>query len=67
MLSQELTTLKDFQKLKVVPGIRNKPSNDDQVRVLSASDAYNSGADFIVVGRPITQAFNPTEALKDFL
>ena len=64
---QELTTLKDFQKLKVVPGIRNKPSNDDQVRVLSASDAYNSGADFIVVGRPITQVSNPTEALKDFL
>lgn len=64
---QELTKLKDFQKLKVVPGIRNKSSNDDQVRVLSASDAYNSGADFIVVGRPITQVSNPTEALKDFL
>ena len=38
-----------------------------RLEFLSASDAYNSGADFIVVGRPITQAFNPTEALKDFL
>ena len=34
---------------------------------LSASDAYNSGADFIVVGRPITQAFNLPKHSKIFL
>ncbi len=44
----------------VVPGIRPQGSNgDDQVRVLTPSDAIERGADFLVVGRPITGADDP--------
>ena len=62
----ELDRLKDFNKLKVVPGIRNDISDDDQKRVMSSSEAYHKGADFIVVGRPITKSENPKEALELF-
>jgi orotidine-5'-phosphate decarboxylase len=46
-------------KLMVVtPGIRpveNRPS-DDQKRVLTVERAFEAGADYIVVGRPIRDA-----------
>lgn len=54
-------------KLKlVVPGIRNNKiaDIDDQKRTLSAKEAINSGADIIVIGRPITAAQSPAEAAK---
>ena len=63
----ELDRLKDFNKLKVVPGIRNNISDDDQKRVMTSSEAYKKGADFIVVGRPITKSENPKKALELFL
>ncbi|MEP6972568.1 MAG: orotidine-5'-phosphate decarboxylase [Actinomycetota bacterium] len=44
----------------VVPGIRPAGSNGhDQVRVLSPAGAIEQGADYIVVGRPITDAEDP--------
>jgi orotidine-5'-phosphate decarboxylase len=44
----------------VVPGIRPTGSNGhDQVRVLSPAAAIEQGADYIVVGRPITDAEDP--------
>ena len=63
----ELIKLKNFKKLKVVPGIRNDISDDDQKRVMSSMEAYEKGADFIVVGRPITKSENPRKALELFL
>ncbi len=63
----ELEKLKNFNKLKVVPGIRNDISDDDQKRVMSSLEAYEKGADFIVVGRPITQSADPRKALGLFL
>ena len=63
----ELDKLKDFNKLKVVPGIRNDISDDDQKRVMSSVEAYQKGADFIVVGRPITKSDDPRKALEFFL
>ena len=63
----ELEKLKNFNKLKVVPGIRNDISDDDQKRVMSSIDAYQKGADFIVVGRPITKSDDPRKALELFL
>lgn len=44
----------------VVPGIRPAGSNgDDQVRVLTPAEALDRGADYLVVGRPITGASDP--------
>ena len=63
----ELDRLKDFNKLKVVPGIRNNISDDDQKRVMTSSEEYKKGADFIVVGRPITKSEDPKKTLELFL
>lgn len=51
----------------VTPGIRF-PSNasDDQKRIVTPVDARAAGATCIVVGRPITQAENPQNALSEF-
>ena len=45
----------------VTPGIRteNYVKNDDQKRFMSAKQAINLGADYLVIGRPITQSSNP--------
>jgi orotidine-5'-phosphate decarboxylase len=48
----------------VTPGIRpveNRPV-DDQKRVMSVADAFASGVDYIVVGRPIRDAAAPRAA-----
>jgi orotidine-5'-phosphate decarboxylase len=50
--------------LVVTPGIRpveNRPE-DDQKRVLTVEQAFASGADYIVVGRPIRDAQDPRAA-----
>ena len=50
--------------LIVTPGIRpvlNRPA-DDQKRTMDVEDAFLSGADHIVVGRPIRQAPDPRAA-----
>jgi orotidine-5'-phosphate decarboxylase len=49
----------------VVPGIRPHGANgDDQVRVLTPSAALDAGADYLVVGRPITGADDPVGVAK---
>ncbi len=49
--------------LLVVPGIRPEGSaTGDQARVMSPVAAVRAGADYIVVGRPITQAADPAGA-----
>lgn len=37
---------------------------NDQIRIVSPSDAIKAGADYIVIGRPITHAQDPVEAAK---
>ena len=64
---QELSNLKKLNKIKVVPGIRNELSGDDKKRTMSSTEAYKNGADFIVVGRPITQAENVKTAILDYI
>ena len=50
----------------VVPGIRPaSSSNDDQKRVMTPKEVSDKGADYLVIGRPITQADNPAIAAKD--
>ncbi len=48
--------------LKVTPGIRPSDAADDQKRVTTPEDAMARGADYLVIGRPITRADDPTEA-----
>ena len=45
----------------VTPGIRpeNYNKNDDQKRFMSPKKAVNLGANYLVIGRPITQSSNP--------
>jgi orotidine-5'-phosphate decarboxylase len=55
--------------LIVTPGVRPavKSGNrriDDQARVATPSEAIRSGADYLVVGRPITAAAKPREAAE---
>jgi orotidine-5'-phosphate decarboxylase len=48
----------------VTPGIRPAGSGgDDQARVVTPEAAIASGADYLVIGRPITQATDPPAAL----
>jgi len=52
----------------VVPGIRPTGSNgDDQVRVLTPVAAQERGADYLVVGRPVTGADDPVAVARGIL
>ncbi len=56
----------DSKLLVITPGIRpveNRPS-DDQKRVVSVPQAFEYGADYIVVGRPIRDAADPRAAAE---
>lgn len=65
--SHEISLIKtacgcDFRA--VVPGIRPswERTKDDQKRIMTPSQAVEAGADFLVVGRPVIKAPNPSEA-----
>ncbi len=48
----------------VTPGIRPaRGASDDQQRVMTPADAVAAGADYLVIGRPVTQAPDPVAAL----
>ena len=64
--SKELSLLSESNLIKVVPGIRNQNLLDDQKRVMTSKEAYENGANFIVVGRPITQSKNIEEAIIEY-
>ncbi|MDO4430259.1 MAG: orotidine-5'-phosphate decarboxylase [Lonepinella koalarum] len=61
MLRQHLGA--DFKL--VTPGIRPVGADfGDQRRVMTPAAAVKSGSDYLVIGRPITQADNPAEVLR---
>ncbi|GLR75037.1 orotidine-5'-phosphate decarboxylase [Aliivibrio sifiae] len=67
--AQEATMLKaDLGKefKLVTPGIRPAGSAvGDQKRIMTPVDAVTSGSDYLVIGRPITQAENPSQVLNE--
>ncbi len=57
---------KDF--LIVTPGVRPTfASQDDQKRVTTPGDALRAGADYLVIGRPISAAADPSAAAQMIL
>ncbi|MCH2058478.1 MAG: orotidine-5'-phosphate decarboxylase [Thalassotalea sp.] len=50
----------------VTPGIRPAGSStDDQKRIMTPEQAVEVGVDYLVIGRPITQAEDPHQVLQD--
>ncbi|MEK7815203.1 MAG: orotidine-5'-phosphate decarboxylase [Pseudomonadota bacterium] len=47
----------------VTPGIRPAAAADDQRRTLTPAEAIARGADYLVIGRPVTRAADPQAAL----
>jgi orotidine-5'-phosphate decarboxylase len=51
--------------LTVTPGIRPRGSDmQDQKRIMTPVDAVMQGADYLVIGRPVTQAEDPCKVLR---
>jgi orotidine-5'-phosphate decarboxylase len=67
--SWEAQTLKQQcgQNFKLVtPGIRPEGSEQgDQSRIMTPQRALDAGSDYLVIGRPITQADDPYQVLCD--
>lgn len=54
---------KDFKL--VTPGIRPADAEvGDQKRIMTPADALTAGSDYLVIGRPITRAASPVDALQ---
>lgn len=54
--------------LAVTPGIRRfSDAQDDQARIVTPEMALKAGSDYLVVGRPITRATHPADAISAFL
>ena len=52
----------------MVPGIRPAGADvGDQKRIMTPADAIARGADYLVIGRPITQAADPAKAAADIV
>ena len=57
---------KDF--LLVTPGIRTSEiEKDDQKRISTASEAISNGADYIVIGREISNEIDPSKKIRQIL
>lgn len=69
--AQEAKVLKQLcgEDFKLItPGIRlPEDNNDDQHRICTPKQALDAGSDYLVIGRSITQANNPTAKLKQIL
>ena len=56
---------RDREFLIVTPGIRpGDAGHDDHKRTLTPYQAIDYGADYLVVGRPITRASDPLQAAQ---
>jgi orotidine-5'-phosphate decarboxylase len=58
----------DEDFLLVTPGIRSSElEKDDQKRISTASEAISNGADYIVVGREISNEIDPSKKIRQIL
>ena len=65
---EEVAAVRDIwpEGFFVVPGVRPEGAAvADQKRVVTPFDALNDGASVLVIGRPITGAANPAQAIRD--
>ncbi len=63
----EVSALREYtdpRLITVCPGIRPIHNDDDQQRVMTPFQAIRDGADYLVVGRPIRTASDPTSAAE---
>lgn len=51
----------------VVPGVRMNGDIQDQKRVVTPGEAFDRGADFIVIGRSVTKSENPEETVDNIV
>ena len=51
--------------LSITPGIRLQNSKDDQKRVMTPKEAIDLGADYLVIGRPITKSKDIKKSLNE--
>jgi orotidine-5'-phosphate decarboxylase len=52
----------------LTPGVRPAgAASDDQIRVMTPAEAIRAGADYLVVGRPVTAAAEPVSAAQKIL
>jgi orotidine-5'-phosphate decarboxylase len=66
--AQRLRSLAPAPFALVTPGIRlERASRDDQARVVTPVEAVRLGADYLVIGRPITRAADPARTLSEIL
>lgn len=67
--AQEASMLKEYlgEEFKLItPGIRPAGADvGDQKRIMTPVEAIQAGSDYLVIGRPITQADDPAEVLKN--
>ncbi|MDH5796901.1 MAG: orotidine-5'-phosphate decarboxylase [Anaplasmataceae bacterium] len=50
----------------ITPGIRLvDDSNDDQKRIMTPQEAISNGADYLVIGRSITNSISPKETIEE--
>ena len=66
--AQKIKELSANRLLVVTPGIRSEGyPDDDQKRKTTPTDAISAGADYLVIGRPITENVNPRREAESIL
>ena len=65
----EVTLLRELfpDVILITPGIRLSAGGDDQRRTMTPAQAIAAGSDYLVIGRPITEAKSPGESARDIL